>query len=49
MNKKLTQHTARATATRDLQSLVEMGALRKTGELKYTRYYLHINSKDVKS
>lgn len=33
---------ARATATRDLQSLVEQGALTKTGELKYTRYYLNI-------
>ena len=34
---------ARATATRDLQALVAMGALRKEGELKYTRYYLEIN------
>jgi Fic family protein len=33
---------SRATATRDLQDLVEMGALRKTGELKYTRYFLNI-------
>ena len=32
---------ARATTTRDLQSLVEQGALIKTGELKYTRYYLN--------
>jgi Fic family protein len=31
---------ARATATRDLQNLVEIGALTKTGERKYTRYYL---------
>ncbi len=31
---------ARATATRDLQSLVEMGVFTKTGERKYTRYYL---------
>lgn len=35
-------HTSRATATRDLQSLVELGALRKTGELKHTRYWLSI-------
>jgi Fic family protein len=32
---------SRATATRDLQELVEMGALYKTGELKGTRYYLN--------
>jgi len=32
----------RATATRDLQGLVEMGALTKTGELKGTRYWLNI-------
>lgn len=32
--------TSRATATRDLQDLVSMGALRKTGELKFTRYHL---------
>lgn len=35
-------NTSRATATRDLQSLVELGALRKTGELKHTRYWLNI-------
>ena len=34
--------TSRATATRDLQDLVEMGALLKTGERKYTRYSLRI-------
>ena len=34
--------TSRATATRDLQDLVEIGALRKTGERKYTRYWLSI-------
>jgi Fic family protein len=34
--------TSRATATRDLQDLVEKGALRKTGELKHTRYWLSI-------
>lgn len=33
---------ARATATRDLQKLVDIGALTKTGELKYTRYALNI-------
>ena len=31
---------ARATVTRDLQKLVEMGVFTKTGERKYTRYYL---------
>jgi Fic family protein len=35
--------TSRATATRDLQDLVEMGALAKTGERKYTRYWLAIS------
>lgn len=34
--------TSRATATRDLQDLVEKGALYKTGELKGTRYYLKL-------
>ncbi|MBL8043397.1 MAG: Fic family protein [Nitrospira sp.] len=33
-------NTSRATATRDLQDLVEKGVLRKTGELKHTRYWL---------
>ncbi|MBU2994041.1 Fic family protein [Octadecabacter sp. 1_MG-2023] len=32
--------TSRATATRDLQDLVEMGALVRTGERRYTRYWL---------
>jgi Fic family protein len=32
--------TSRATATRDLQDLVEKSALTKTGELRYTRYLL---------
>ncbi len=36
---------ARATATRDLQNLVELGALIKTGELRYTRYYLKIEAR----
>ena len=30
------------TATRDLTDLVEKGALRKTGERRYTRYYLNL-------
>jgi len=34
--------TSRATATRDLQDLVEKGALLKTGALKSTRYHLNI-------
>lgn len=34
--------TSRATATRDLSELVEMGALVKTGELRHTRYWLHL-------
>lgn len=32
--------TSRATATRDLQDLVKKEALRKTGTLKHTRYWL---------
>lgn len=35
--------TSRATATRDLQDLVEKGALTRTGELRYTRYYLALD------
>jgi Fic family protein len=34
--------TSRATATRDLQSLIEKGALTKTGELRHTRYHLNL-------
>jgi len=34
--------SSRATATRDLQDLVEKGALTRTGELRYTRYHLNI-------
>jgi Fic family protein len=37
--------TSRATATRDLQDLVEKGALLRKGELKGTRYYLPLLSK----
>lgn len=34
--------TSRATATRDLQELVETSALARTGERRYTRYHLPI-------
>jgi Fic family protein len=34
--------TSRATATRDLQDLVEKGALSRTGELRHTRYQLDL-------
>ncbi|WP_298937450.1 Fic family protein [uncultured Ruegeria sp.] len=34
--------TSRATATRDLQELVEVGALSRTGERRYTRYWLKL-------
>jgi len=37
--------TSRATATRDLQELVAMGALVKTGALKGTRYWVRIRQK----
>jgi Fic family protein len=40
--------TSRATATRDLQDLVEKGALTKTGELRHTRYFLSL-PKEVSS
>ena len=33
---------SRATATRDLQNLVALGAFTKTGELRHTRYHLNI-------
>ncbi|MGB0909378.1 MAG: hypothetical protein ACPGYT_03375 [Nitrospirales bacterium] len=36
--------TSRSTATRDLQGLVEMGALQRTGERKHTRHTLNIPS-----
>lgn len=35
--------TSRATATRDLQDLVDKSILVKQGRLKSTRYYLHLN------
>jgi Fic family protein len=38
--------TSRATATRDLQDLVEKGALIRTGDLKSTRYWLNIKQKN---
>jgi Fic family protein len=38
--------TSRATATRDLQDLVEKGALTKTGELRHTRYHLVLSGRD---
>ena len=41
---KITE-TSRATATRDLQDLVEKGVLTRTGELKSTRYWLKIKRK----
>ena len=34
--------TSRATATRDLAKLVQLGALVRTGELKSTRYWLNV-------
>lgn len=37
--------TSRATATRDLQDLVQKGALFRTGELKGTRYYLTVGQR----
>lgn len=40
--------TSRATATRDLQELVEMGVLIRTGRLKGTRYHLAITGQDEK-
>lgn len=44
---KLTD-ASRATATRDLQDLVEKGALIRTGELRHTRYFLP-NAPDAKA
>jgi Fic family protein len=38
----------RATTTRDLQNLVELGAFFRTGERKSTRYYLNINSESYR-
>lgn len=36
--------TSRATATRDLQQLVEIGALMRSGERRHTRYALLLRS-----
>ncbi len=36
----------RTTVTRDLNDLVAKGALIKTGQLKYTRYYLNISDQE---
>ncbi|WP_341791560.1 Fic family protein [Rickettsia endosymbiont of Gonocerus acuteangulatus] len=36
--------TSKATATRDLQELVEMQAFIKTGDLKSTRYYINLEN-----
>lgn len=36
--------TPSATTTRDLSKMVEIGAFKKTGELKSTRYYLNIKT-----
>jgi len=36
--------TSRATATRDLTEMVEIGGLTKTGQLKSTRYWLNLPS-----
>lgn len=37
--------TSRATATRDLQDLVEKGGLSRTGELRHTRYQLQLGER----
>lgn len=39
--------TSRATATRDLQDLVEMGAVTRTGERRYTRYWLRLEKQSA--
>ena len=39
--------TSRATATRDLQELVDMGALSRTGERRYTRYWLNLPGTEI--
>jgi Fic family protein len=39
--------TSRATATRDLQDLVALGALTRTGELRHTRYHLNISTTEA--
>lgn len=39
--------TSRATTTRDLKDLVEMGALARTGERRHTRYWLRLQTADA--
>ena len=39
--------TSRATTTRDLQDLVDMGALVKTGQLRHTRYFLNLHGQPL--
>ena len=39
--------SSRATATRDLSDLVEKEALKKTGELRHTRYWLNISERSA--
>ncbi|MEV4932164.1 Fic family protein [Sphingobium sp. LMA1-1-1.1] len=41
-NYRIITGAAPATTTRDLAELVELGALRRKGELKHTRYYLNL-------
>jgi Fic family protein len=41
-NYQAISRTSPATATRDLQELVNLKALKKTGELKHTRYFLNL-------
>ena len=38
---------SRATATRDLHDLVVKSAFRRTGELRYTRYFLNLNDRII--
>jgi Fic family protein len=40
--------TSRATATRDLNELVQMKVLVKAGELRHTRYKLNLSKGNVK-
>lgn len=42
-------NATRATATRDLHDLVEMGALTRTGVRRYTRYHLNIDDIDAET
>lgn len=39
---------SRATATRDLQELVALGALLRTGERKHTRYFLNLQRNELR-